>query len=113
MIDERLVVDRKFTGQPVDEQGEKPTENEKRTPVTGNRPVADPRLSIRPVDVVAFERMPRYVQVDNESILGRPTEGEKSHPSTVGRQAKHDDRTKGGDGSPGNCHPTVPCAPSF
>ena len=82
MIDERPVVDRKFTGQPVDEQGEKPTENEKQTPVTNNRPVADPRLSIRPVDVVAFERMPRYVQVDNESILGRPIEGEKSHPST-------------------------------
>ena len=84
LIDERPVVDRKFTGQPVDEQGEKPTENEKRTPVTDNRPVADPRLSIRPVDVVAFERMPRYVQVDNESILGRPIEGEKSHPSTDG-----------------------------
>ena len=102
MIDERPVVDRKFTGQPVDEQGEKPTENEKRTPVTDNRPVADSRLSIRPVDVVAFERMPRYVQVDNESIVGRPTEGEKSHPST-----------DGGDGSPGNCHPTVPDVPSF
>ena len=84
MMDERPVVDRKFTGQPVDEQGEKPTENEKRTPVTGNRPVADPRLSIRPVEVVAFERMPRYVQVDNESVLGRPTEGEKSHSSTDG-----------------------------
>ena len=84
MIDERPVVDRKFSGQPVDEQGEKPTENEKRTPVTDNRPVADPRLSIRPVDVVAFERLPRYVQVDKESMLGRPTAGEKSHPSTDG-----------------------------
>ena len=60
---------------------EKPTGDEKRQRVTDNRPVADPRLSIRPVDVVAFERRPRYVPVDIESRLGRPTEGEKSHPS--------------------------------
>ena len=32
---------------------------------------------------MAFERMPRYVQVD-KSMVGRPTEGEKSHPSTDG-----------------------------
>ena len=35
MIDERPVVDRKFSGQPVDEQGEKPTENEIIDPAGG------------------------------------------------------------------------------
>ena len=36
MLDERPVVDIKFTGRPVDEQVEKPTGDEKRTPVTDN-----------------------------------------------------------------------------
>ena len=65
---------------------------------------------------MAFERMPRYVQVDKESMLGRTTEGEKSHPSTDGVLADGPNTMmgpKGGDGSPGNCHPTVPGASSF
>ena len=91
MLEERPVADLKLTGRPVDEKVEEPppretpTGDETQEPVTENRPVTDPRLPIRPVDVVAFEPTPRNVPVDNQSILRRPADGEKSHPITDGR----------------------------
>ena len=63
---------------------ETPTGDETQEPFTENRPVTDPRLPIRPVDVVAFEPTPWNVPVDNQSILRRPADGEKSHPITDG-----------------------------
>ena len=90
MLEERPVTDLKLTGRPVDEKveepppGETPTGDETQEQFTENRPVTDPRLPIRPVDVVAFEPTPRDVPVDNQSILRRPADSEKSHPITDG-----------------------------
>ena len=90
MLEERPVADLMLAGRPVDEKveepppGETPTGEETQGPFTENRPVTDPRLPIRPVDGVAFEPTPRNVPVDNQSILRRPADGEKSHPITDG-----------------------------
>ena len=90
MPEERPVADLKLLGRPVDEKmeeppsGETPAGDETQEPFTENRPVTDPRLPFRPVDVVGFEPTPRNVPVDNQSIIRRPADGEKSQPITDG-----------------------------
>ena len=94
MPEERPVANPKLMGRPVDEKAEEPTSGETPVhdeayePMPENRPVADPRLAIRPVNVMAYEPTPRDVPVDNQTIMRRQADGEKSIPGTTdGRPA--------------------------
>ena len=91
MPDEQPVANPKLMGRTVDEKveeptsGETPVHDEAYEPMPENRPVADPRLAIRPVNVMAYEPTPRDVPVDNQTLMRRQADGEKSIPTTDGR----------------------------
>ena len=62
-------------GRPVDEKVEEPpsvetpVDDEAYEPMPENRPVADPRLAIRPVSVMAYESTPRDERFDNQTLI--------------------------------------------
>ena len=58
------------------------------------RPAADPRLLLSPVDEVANDPTPRDGPVDNQTLMRRPADGEKSVPMTEGGPTKTVTRPK-------------------
>ena len=91
--EERPVDNPALVGRPVDVGAKEPTsratpvDEEAHEPIPQNRPIADSRLAIRPVNLMTYELMPRVEIFDNQTIMRRPADGEKSIPTTDGRPA--------------------------
>ena len=65
--------------------GATPVDDEACEPMPQNRPIADPRLAIRPVNLMTYELTPRVERLDNQTIMRQSADGEKSIPTTDGR----------------------------
>ena len=91
--EERPVDNPMLVGRPVDVGAKKPTsgatpvDDEACEPLPQNRLIADPRLAIRPVNLMMYELTPRVERLDNQTIMRRSADGEKSIPMTDGRPA--------------------------